>query len=234
LFEIDHNNPALSLKRLFHDYLLLSLLNNNIQLLKFFYHFIYGGIMKYFITVVIIAILIGSTGCSDDKSSNPTNPNNPASNIYGSGSISFNADSIGNFSFSGSWTGAAVGTSGTAVEALTGKSGSTYAAIIYAHTWHSSNNWDNVILEITKDGTPITTGTYTATNGLTFMFTKGATSTSGGSNMFILDNGSCQITSYSSTGMKGTISGTATRPTDQATISITNGTFDVTFGSYSM
>jgi hypothetical protein len=154
--------------------------------------------------------------------------------MYGSGSISFHADSIGNFSFSGAWTGASVGTSGAAVEAITGKSGSTYAAFIYAYTWHSSTNWDYVILEITNDGTPITTGTYTAGNGLTFMLSKGATSATGGSNMFILESGSCQITSYSSSGMKGTISGTATRPSDQATVSITNGTFDVTFGTYTL
>jgi len=190
--------------------------------------------MQKIFSLVLIVLLVAIVGCKKESSSNPTNPNTPASNLYGSGSISFTADSLGNFNFSGTWTGASVGTSGTAVESLKGQSGSTYAAIINAYTWHSSTNWDHAMLEITSDGTPITTSTYTAGDGLTFTFTKGGTSAASGSNVFVLSGGSCQVTSYSSSGMKGTISGTATRYSDNATVSITNGTFDVTFGTYTM
>jgi hypothetical protein len=188
--------------------------------------------MKYFIIVVIIVLLIGSTGCSDDKS-NPANQNNPINNLYGSGSLSFNADSIGNFSFSGSWTGAATGSTGVAVAAWTGQTSpsSDYEAIIYARTMHSTTNFDYASLVISVS-TPITSGsTYTFGNGLTFMFAKGESSMTSGSNMFVLINGTCQVTSYSASGMQGTITGTAMRSADQAMVSITNGSFNVTFGT---
>jgi hypothetical protein len=189
--------------------------------------------MQKILSLVLIVLLVTIVGCKKD-SSNPTNPNTPASNLFGSGSLSFTADSLGTFSFSGSWTGASVGSSGTAVEALTGRSSTDYAAIIIAYRWHSSTNWDNAVLGLTT-ANPITTGTYTTSNGLTFYFTKGGTSAGGNSsNMFILTSGSCQVTSYSSSGMKGTISGTAIRATDQATVTITNASFDVTFGTQTM
>jgi hypothetical protein len=190
--------------------------------------------MQKILSLVLIVLLIAIVGCKKDSTSNPTNPNTPASNLYGSGSLSFTAGSLGNFSFSGSWTGASVGSSGTAVEALTGKNGSDYSAIIYTYTWHSSTNWDNALLDLENTGSQITTGTYTIGNGFAFMFTKGSTSATDFSNEYILTSGSCQVTSYSSSGMNGTFSGTAIKYSDQTTVTITNGTFNVTFGTTTM
>jgi hypothetical protein len=195
--------------------------------------------MQKVLSFVLIALLVVFFGCKKDESSssNPTSPNNTTSNLLGSGSLSFTAGSLGSFSFSGSWTGASVGSSGTAVEALTGKSGSDYGAIIYAYTWHSSTNWDNAMLDLANTGTPITTGTYVPganNNELAFTFTKGSTSSTDFSNEYILTSGSCQLTSYSSSGMKGTFSGTAMRVSDQTTVSVTNGSFNVTFGTTQM
>ncbi|MGD0590503.1 MAG: hypothetical protein ABSA44_06845 [Bacteroidota bacterium] len=190
--------------------------------------------MQKILSLVLIVLLVTFAGCKKDSSSSPTNPITPASNLYGSGSLSFTAGSLGNLSFSGSWTGASVGSTGTAVEALTGKSGSDYGAIIYGYTWHSSTSWDNAMVDIATTGTPITTGTYTTNDGLTFLFTKGSTSNTDYSNEYMLTTGSCQLTSYSSSGMKGTFSGTATKLSDQTTVSITTGSFDVTFGTTGM
>jgi hypothetical protein len=186
--------------------------------------------MKYIITIVIAVMLIGLTGCSDDKSSNPTDSNNPASNLYGSGTLAFTADSIGNFSYSGSFISTTAAT-GTGVAAWTGKPSTTsdYEAIIYARKANSTTSTDYASLVISNQAA-ITTGTYTSPGGgLTFMFEKGEAS-----NVFVLTIGTCQITTYSASGMKGTFSGTAIRSSDGATVPITNGTFDVTFGTVSM
>ena len=193
--------------------------------------------MQKFLSLVLIVLLAVFIGCKKDESSSPTSSNNPASTVLGSGSISFTAGSLGSFSFSGNWTGASVGSSGTAVEALTGKNGADYGALIYGYTWHSSTNWDNAFLDLANTGAPITTGTFVVganNNELTFTFTKGSTSAADFSNEYILTSGSCQLTSYSSSGMKGTFSGTAIRVSDQTAVSVTNGSFDVTFGTTPM
>ncbi len=136
--------------------------------------------------VLCMSLFFVSCKKSSGSSTSSNNPggNNPGSNLYGSGSLSFTAGSLGNLSFSGSWTGVSVGSSGTAVEALTGTSGSDHAAIIYAYDWHSSNNWDNAMLDLTSS-TAIAPGTYTTNTGLLFFFTKGSTSATDNSNEYL-------------------------------------------------
>ena len=57
--------------------------------------------MQKILSCVLIVLLVAIVGCKKDSSSNPINPNTPAGNLYGSGSISFTAGSLGNLSFSG-------------------------------------------------------------------------------------------------------------------------------------
>ena len=165
-----------------------------------------------------------------------SNPTNPGSNLLGSGSLSFTGGTLGSFGFSGAWTGSASTGSGGAVEALTGVQDLVYGAIVYGYYWHSTTNWDLAWLYVANQGSALTPGTYTlgATNkGFQFWFEKGANSSSVNDSLeYILMSGTCTVTSYSSTGMKGTFSGTAVNLVNTtSTINVTNGSFDVTFGS---
>jgi hypothetical protein len=69
---------------LYLNYLLLSITQNVASIVEDFFvlynfphHFIYGGIMRNVITVLIITLLIGSIGCKEDKST-PSGPNTTA------------------------------------------------------------------------------------------------------------------------------------------------------------
>lgn len=165
-----------------------------------------------------------------------SNPTNPGSDVLGSGSLSFSADTAGTFNFSGAWTGSASTGSGSAVEALTGVSDSVYGGVVYGYYWHTSTNWDLAWVYVGNKGSAITPGTYTVdgTNKeFQFWFEKGATSAAvNASNEYVLVSGTCTVTSYSSSGMKGTFSGTAVNTLHTTTtISVTNGSFNVTFGT---
>ena len=174
--------------------------------------------MQKILSCVLIVLLVAIVGCKKDSSSNPINPNTPAGNLYGSGSISFTAGSLGNLSFSGSW-------------AVT-SSGNTGNSVVIGNTWHSSSNWDMVTLLLWTNGTGTDTVGITD-NGFSFTFLKGGTSSTDISNEYTLTSGTCHVTSFSSTGMQGTFSGTAAK-SDQSTVTITNGTFNVTFGTAGM
>jgi hypothetical protein len=183
------------------------------------------------VMIVSVVLVFMMTSCKKSSSDNPTGPNNPASTVMGSGSISLTTSTLGNFSANGTWTGSASGSSGSAVAAFTGQDGSDYGAIIYGYIWRSATDWDNVWLIIATTGTPISTGSYTigGDREFTLLVSKGTSSAGDISNGYYMTSGTCTITSYSSTGMQGTFSGTATRGTE--TTSITNGSFNVTFGT---
>ncbi|MGD0037448.1 MAG: hypothetical protein ABSC53_09175 [Bacteroidota bacterium] len=103
----------------------------------------------------------------------------------------------------------------------------TSATYVAGYTWHSSSNWDITTLVLWTNGT----GTYTnssSASGFSFTFVKGGTSSTDYSNTYTLSIGTCHVTSFSSSGMQGTFSGTATN-SQNSTISVTNGSFNVTF-----
>jgi hypothetical protein len=190
----------------------------------------FKSVLVTFLSIILIVFVV-----SCKKSESFTN-SNPTTSDMGSGSISFNTSTKGNISMNGAWTGSAVGSSGTAVAAVTGHDGADYGAIIYGYAWHSSTNWDYVWLDIATTGGPLTTGTYSVgadNKELAFEFSKGGSSPTDASNVYYLMSGSCNLTNYSSTGMKGTFSGTAVHynatGTEDSTF-VTNGSFDVTFG----
>jgi hypothetical protein len=187
---------------------------------------------KFILVVLIsVALVLLMASCKKSDSGNPAGPDNPASTLLGSGSISLTTSTLGNFSINGAWTGSASGGSGSAVAAFTGQDGSDYGAIIYGYVWRSTTDWDNVWLIIATTGTPISTGSYTigGDREFTVLVSKGTSSAGDMSNGYYMTSGTCTLTSYSSTGMQGTFSGTAERGTE--TTSITNGSFNVTFGT---
>ncbi len=195
-----------------------------------------GDMKKSLVTVLIMLMCLSllSISCKKDSSDdNPAGPDNPASSVYGSGSISFTAGALGTISMSGAWNGQSSGTSGSAVEALTGQSGNDYGAVIYGYAWSSSNKWNNIWLSVGNTGSAITTGTYTVgadQKELIFMFSLDGTSQTDMSNSYYFTSGTCNVTSYSTSGMQGTFSGTASNGT--STVNVTNGTFNVKFGTY--
>lgn len=189
-----------------------------------------------FVMIMSIALVVLMGSCKK-SSSNPTSSNNPPGTNYGGGTLSFNTNSssAGNYSISGSFNPASYGTSGSGV--MSWYDSSSNGAWAYGYVWHSSSNWDLAILEFTRPaGTAMGTGSYNfADETATLIFVKGATGEAGsGGDYYGLNQGTGNITSYSSTGMKGNFSGSGIQVSGSAVgaaVQVTNGSFDVTFGT---
>ncbi len=188
------------------------------------------------VMIISVALVLLMASCKKSDS-NPTNSNNPPGANYGGGSLSFNTNSssVGNFNLSGSFNPTSYGSSGSGVMCWYESSANT--AIVYGYVWRSSSDWDLVILEFNRPtGTALGTGSYSFSNqSATLIFIKGANGMSASNgNEYVLDEGTANMTSYSSTGMKGNFSGTGVGVTGAVVgqaIQVTNGSFDVTFGT---
>jgi hypothetical protein len=189
------------------------------------------------VVMVSVVLVFMMTSCkkSSSSSDNPTGPDDTISKLYGSGSISFNTNStvIGNYSMSGSFNPTGAGASGSGIMCY--YVANSNSAWIYGYKWTSSTNWDWSIITIYR-ASGLGTGSYSfADNDASISIMKGATSMSGydGTN-YVLDAGTANVTSFSSTGMQGNFSGTGVGVTSDVLglpIQLTNGSFNVTFGT---
>jgi hypothetical protein len=197
--------------------------------------------MKHFkfilVVLVSVALVLLMASCKKSDSGNPAGPDNPATGLYGSGSVSFNTNStvVGNYNISGSFDPTSYGSSGSGVWCWHYTSQNTVG--LYGYVWRSSTDWDYIFLSFSKPtANPLGTGTYNfSENEVSMIIVKGATSIGGSDGSdFAVDAGTANITSFSSTGMKGNFSGTGvgyTAAVMGTEIQITNGSFDVTFGT---
>jgi hypothetical protein len=189
----------------------------------------------FLVMMVCMALVVLMASCKKSDSGNPAGPDNPVTGAYGTGSISFytNSSVIGNYSLSGSFNPTGYGTSGTGLMCYYDVSSNS--AWIYAYKWTSSTNWDWTVLSFNRT-TSLGTGTYSfAENEAMLSIIKGASgmSSSDGTH-YIIDEGTANMTSFSTTGMKGNFGGTGLGVSDNVLglpIQLTNGSFDVTFGT---
>jgi hypothetical protein len=189
------------------------------------------------VMLVSLALVLVMSSCKKDSSDNPAGPDNPAAALYGSGSISFNTNStvMGNYSMSGSFNPGSYGTSGSGIMCY--YDANSNSAWIYAYKWTSSSNWDWTVFTVHRTSA-LGTGSYSfADNGASLSIVKGA-SGMGSSNgtYYVIDEGTANVTAFSSTGMRGNFSGTGVGISDDVygqPIQLTNGSFDVTFGTAS-
>ncbi len=195
------------------------------------------------VMIISIALVMLMASCKkSDSGSDTTGPNNPNTGSYGSGSLSFNTNSstAGNsWNISGSFNPTSTGQTGSGV--MSWYDASSNVAWVYAFLWRSSNDWDYAILELerTPSSNKVGTGTYSFASGTDntamLIFIKGASSqTSTNGNYYMLESGTANITSYSSTGMKGNFSGTGMGISGSASgtpVQVSAGSFDVTFGT---
>ena len=189
------------------------------------------------VMIVVMVFVLTLSSCKKDEG-NPAGPNNPIAELYGSGSVSFNTNSsiVGNYNISGAFNPTSYGSNGSGVWCWHDAGSNT--AGIYGYIWRSSSDWDQVVISVYKSSGALTTGTYDFTEQeASVSIVKGASGMgSADGSRFVFDAGTLTITSITSTGMKGNFSGTGIGYSSDVMgtpIQVTNGSFDVTFGTAS-
>ncbi len=180
----------------------------------------------------LLAILMLS--CNKDATNPLDTGDGPTSGDYGSGTLTFNTNKVGNFASTGTWSGSAGQGVGSGIWAYIEPQ--SQVVWIYGLKWRSQSDWDVALLELTNSGAAPTTGSYSfqgsGAKNATLSFATNVSSFTDYTQGYMLTGGLCNITSLSSTGLRGNFSGTGVHTTDSGkSIAVTNGVVEVTFGT---